>query len=143
MYGDHLEQSSHLLTGGETVDRGLDVGSAVRIGARERLRARFDAERCLRDTLAALAGDRAPSAAKRHEHLAATAHQAHDVVEHPGGHGEHEHHDPEPPVMIYPLYVLALGAGFPAWLAVSLVTIVAAGVTFGVADRPREDAAAR
>jgi DNA mismatch repair protein MutL len=33
---------------------------------------RFDAERCLRDTLAALAGDRAPSSAKRHEHLAAT-----------------------------------------------------------------------
>jgi DNA mismatch repair protein MutL len=33
---------------------------------------RFDAERCLRDTLAALAGDRAPSAASRHERLAAT-----------------------------------------------------------------------
>ncbi|MEP6780809.1 MAG: DNA mismatch repair endonuclease MutL [Gemmatimonadaceae bacterium] len=33
---------------------------------------RFDAERCLRDTLAALTGDRAPSEAKRHEHLAAT-----------------------------------------------------------------------
>jgi len=33
---------------------------------------RFDAERCLRDTLAALAGDRAPSAAGRHERLAAT-----------------------------------------------------------------------
>ena len=40
-------------------------------------------------------------------------------------------------------HVLALGAGFPAWLAVSLVTLVAAGVTFGVADRPREDAPAR
>jgi hypothetical protein len=37
-------------------------------------------------------------------------------------------------------HVLALGAGFPAWLAVSLVTLVAAGVTFGVADRPRADA---
>jgi hypothetical protein len=37
-------------------------------------------------------------------------------------------------------HVLALGAGFPAWLAVSLVTVVAAGVTFGVADRPRRDA---
>jgi len=34
--------------------------------------ARFDAERCLRDTLAALAGDRAPSEASRHERLAAT-----------------------------------------------------------------------
>ncbi|MGV3709127.1 MAG: DNA mismatch repair endonuclease MutL [Gemmatimonas sp.] len=33
---------------------------------------RFDAERCLRDTLAALTGDRAPSDAKRHERLAAT-----------------------------------------------------------------------
>ncbi|MEO5568169.1 MAG: hypothetical protein ABIR92_06740, partial [Gemmatimonadaceae bacterium] len=33
---------------------------------------RFDAEQCLRDTLAALAGDRASSAATRHEHLAAT-----------------------------------------------------------------------
>ena len=40
-------------------------------------------------------------------------------------------------------HVLALGAGFPAWLAVSLVTLVAAGVTFGVADRPRADAVAR
>lgn len=33
---------------------------------------RFDAERCLRDTLAALTGDRAPSDAKRHERLAST-----------------------------------------------------------------------
>ena len=39
-------------------------------------------------------------------------------------------------------HVLALGAGFPAWLAVSLVTLVAAGVTFAVADRPRGDVAA-
>src|SRR3954453_21247814 len=39
-------------------------------------------------------------------------------------------------------HVLALGAGFPAWLAVSLVTLVAAGVTFGVADRLRQDAVA-
>ncbi|TFV89838.1 hypothetical protein [Blastococcus sp. CT_GayMR16] len=37
-------------------------------------------------------------------------------------------------------HVLALGAGFPAWLAVSLVTLVSAGVTFAVADRPRTDA---
>jgi DNA mismatch repair protein MutL len=33
---------------------------------------RFDAERCLRDTLAALTGDRAASTAARHQHLAAT-----------------------------------------------------------------------
>jgi DNA mismatch repair protein MutL len=33
---------------------------------------RFDAERCLRDTLAALAGDRQASGAARHERLAAT-----------------------------------------------------------------------
>jgi DNA mismatch repair protein MutL len=33
---------------------------------------RFDAEQCLRDTLATLAGDRAASSATRHEHLAAT-----------------------------------------------------------------------
>ena len=36
-------------------------------------------------------------------------------------------------------HVLALGVGLPAWLAVSLVTLAAAGVTFGVADRPRQD----
>jgi hypothetical protein len=40
-------------------------------------------------------------------------------------------------------HVLALGAGFPAWLAVSLVTLTAAGVTYGVADRPRTAVAAR
>jgi DNA mismatch repair protein MutL len=33
---------------------------------------RFDAERCLRESLAALAGDRAPSVHARHEKLAAT-----------------------------------------------------------------------
>jgi DNA mismatch repair protein MutL len=33
---------------------------------------RFDAERCLRDTLASLTGDRAPAVAGRHEHLVAT-----------------------------------------------------------------------
>lgn len=33
---------------------------------------RFDAERCLRDTLDALTGDRAPSVHAQHEHLAAT-----------------------------------------------------------------------
>src|SRR3954464_11047961 len=38
--------------------------------------------------------------------------------------------------------VLALGAGFPAWRAVSLVTLASAGVTFAVADRPRADSAA-
>jgi DNA mismatch repair protein MutL len=34
--------------------------------------ARFDAERCLRETLAAITGDRDPSAAPRHQRLAAT-----------------------------------------------------------------------
>ena len=34
-------------------------------------------------------------------------------------------------------HVLALGVGFPAWLAVSLVTLVAAGVSYGVVDRPQ------
>jgi hypothetical protein len=36
-------------------------------------------------------------------------------------------------------HVLAIGAGFPAWLAVSLVTLAAAGVTFAVADSPRAE----
>ena len=40
-------------------------------------------------------------------------------------------------------HVLAIGAGVPAWLAVSLVTITAAGVTYRVADAAREEAAAR
>jgi hypothetical protein len=40
-------------------------------------------------------------------------------------------------------HVLALGVGLPAWLAVSLVTLAAAGITFVVADRPRDDVAAR
>jgi hypothetical protein len=40
-------------------------------------------------------------------------------------------------------HVLALGAGLPAWLAVSLVTLTAGGVTYGVADRPRTAVAAR
>ena len=38
-------------------------------------------------------------------------------------------------------HVLAIGVGLPAWLAVSLVTLASAGVTFAVADRPRDDAA--
>jgi hypothetical protein len=32
-------------------------------------------------------------------------------------------------------HVLAIGVGFPAWLAVTLVTLVAAGVTYWTADR--------
>ena len=40
-------------------------------------------------------------------------------------------------------HVLAIGAGFPAWLAVSLVTLTAAGVTYGVADASRAELAAR
>src|SRR4051812_31899115 len=38
-------------------------------------------------------------------------------------------------------HVLALGVGLNAWLAVALVTLAAAGVTFGVADRIEADAA--
>ena len=34
-------------------------------------------------------------------------------------------------------HVLALGIGMASWLAVGLVTVVAAGVTYAVADRPR------
>ena len=40
-------------------------------------------------------------------------------------------------------HVLALGAGFPAWLAVSLVTLTAAGVTYGVVDASRAELASR
>ncbi len=40
-------------------------------------------------------------------------------------------------------HVLALGVGMPAWLAVSLVTLAAAGVTYGVADRSEASAAPR
>jgi hypothetical protein len=40
-------------------------------------------------------------------------------------------------------HVLAIGVGFPAWLAVSLVTLASAGVTFAVADSPRGDAVPR
>src|SRR3954465_6135736 len=36
-------------------------------------------------------------------------------------------------------HVLAIGVGMPAWLAVSLVTLTSAGVTFAVADQPRTD----
>ena len=37
-------------------------------------------------------------------------------------------------------HVLAIGVGLSAWLAVSLVTLTAAGVTFAVVDRPERDA---
>jgi hypothetical protein len=40
-------------------------------------------------------------------------------------------------------HVLALGVGLPAWTAVALVTLGAAGVVHVVADRPRADVAAR
>jgi hypothetical protein len=40
-------------------------------------------------------------------------------------------------------HVLAIGVGLPAWLAVSLVTLAAAGVTYGVADASRARASAR
>ncbi len=32
-------------------------------------------------------------------------------------------------------HVLAIGVGWPAWLAVGTVTVVAAGISYGVADR--------
>lgn len=40
-------------------------------------------------------------------------------------------------------HVLAIGLDWPAWGAVSLVTVAAAGVTYAVADRPTADADAR
>lgn len=40
-------------------------------------------------------------------------------------------------------HVLAIGVGMPAWLAVSLVTLSSAGVTFAVADRLQSDGARR
>ena len=40
-------------------------------------------------------------------------------------------------------HVLALGAGFPAWFAVGLVTVAAAGATYGMVDRSRETALSR
>ncbi len=47
-------------------------GSSVVVHAVPTPHPRFDAERCLRDSLAALTGDRLPSAHARHERLAAT-----------------------------------------------------------------------
>jgi DNA mismatch repair protein MutL len=47
-------------------------GSTLAVSAVPMPHPRFDAERCLRDTLAAMAGDRSPASARRHEHLAAT-----------------------------------------------------------------------
>ncbi len=40
-------------------------------------------------------------------------------------------------------HVLAIGVGLPAWLAVSLVTLASAGVTFAVADGSRAEAPTR
>jgi hypothetical protein len=40
-------------------------------------------------------------------------------------------------------HVLALGVGLSSWLSVALVTIVAAGVTFGVADRGEREISTR
>jgi hypothetical protein len=40
-------------------------------------------------------------------------------------------------------HVLALGAGWPAWLAVSLVTLACAGVTYGLADASTGEAPGR
>ncbi|MEK7401750.1 MAG: DNA mismatch repair endonuclease MutL [Gemmatimonadota bacterium] len=47
-------------------------GQAVIVHAVPAPHPRFDAERCLRDTLSALAGDRPAAASARHQHLAAT-----------------------------------------------------------------------
>jgi DNA mismatch repair protein MutL len=47
-------------------------GSSIVVHAVPTPHPRFDAERCLRDSLAALTGDRLPSTHARHEHLAAT-----------------------------------------------------------------------
>jgi DNA mismatch repair protein MutL len=47
-------------------------GQTVIVHAVPNPHARFDAERCLRDSLAALAGDRPAASASRHQHLAAT-----------------------------------------------------------------------
>ena len=47
-------------------------GHAIVVHAVPAPHARFDAERCLRETLATLAGDRSPSTLARHERLAAT-----------------------------------------------------------------------
>ncbi len=47
-------------------------GNALLVNAVPMPHPRFDAERCLRETLAALTGDRAAGDAKRHERLAAT-----------------------------------------------------------------------
>lgn len=47
-------------------------GSSIVVHAVPVPHPRFDAERCLRDSLAALTGDRLPSTHARHEHLAAT-----------------------------------------------------------------------
>ena len=40
-------------------------------------------------------------------------------------------------------HVLAIGVGLSAWLAVSLVTLATAGVTYAVADRPTADVPTR
>ncbi len=40
-------------------------------------------------------------------------------------------------------HVLAIGVGLPAWLAVSLVTLASAGVTFALADAARDEVPAR
>jgi DNA mismatch repair protein MutL len=47
-------------------------GNTLLVSAVPTPHARFDAERCLRDTLSALAGDRNAAGAARHERLAAT-----------------------------------------------------------------------
>ncbi len=69
--GDALEHNREAL---EQLgyELGAFGGQAVIVHAVPTPHPRFDAERCLRDTLAALAGDRPAASASKHQHLAAT-----------------------------------------------------------------------
>jgi DNA mismatch repair protein MutL len=69
--GDALEQNREAL---EKLgfELGAFGGQTVIVHAVPTPHPRFDAERCLRDSLAALAGDKPAAAASKHQHLAAT-----------------------------------------------------------------------
>jgi NADH-quinone oxidoreductase subunit L len=70
----------------------------------------FEGPEVLPDEAAEALGRR--PAATTHAHHANDAEQAHarHDDDHAHGHAHGGHHDPEPPIMIYPLYVLAAGA---------------------------------
>ena len=68
---DALEQSRESL-GQLGYELGAFGGQTVIVHAVPSPHPRFDAERCLRDTLSALAGDRPAASASKHQHLAAT-----------------------------------------------------------------------